>query len=58
MKHSADEDTIKKKMKLAFDFCHNMVLDVLSVFPRFKDVKGLVIIFFIILTLFWQFQIM
>lgn len=51
MKHSADEDTIKKKMKLTFDFRRNMVLDpqqssnVLSVFPRFKDVKGLVIIF-------------
>lgn len=51
MKHSADEYTIKKKMKLTFDFRRNMVLDpqqssnVLSVFPRFKDVKGLVIIF-------------
>ncbi len=51
MKHSADEDTIKKKMKLTFDFRRNMVLDpqqssnVLSVFPGFKDVKGLVIIF-------------
>lgn len=51
MKHSADEDTIKKKMKLTFDFRRNMVLDpqqssnVLSVFPRFKDVKGLVIVF-------------
>ncbi|XP_038135466.1 uncharacterized protein LOC119779760 [Cyprinodon tularosa] len=48
MKHSADEDTIKKKMKLTFDFRRNMVLDpqqssnILSVFPRFKDVKGLV----------------
>ncbi|XP_062253507.1 uncharacterized protein LOC133962083 [Platichthys flesus] len=48
MRHSADEDTIKKKMKLTFDFRRNMVLepqqssDVLSVFPRFKDVKGLV----------------
>lgn len=51
IKHSADEDTIKKKMKLTFDFCRNMGLDpqqssnVLSVFPHFKDVKGLVIIF-------------
>lgn len=50
IKHSADEDTIKKKMKLTFDFRRNMVLDpqqssnVLSIFPRFKDVKGLVII--------------
>ncbi|KAK0135073.1 hypothetical protein N1851_029111 [Merluccius polli] len=48
MKHCPDEDTIKKKMKLTFDFRRNMVLDpqqssnVLSVFPRFKDVKGLV----------------
>ncbi|XP_054914602.1 uncharacterized protein LOC129378319 [Poeciliopsis prolifica] len=48
IKHSADEDTIKKKMKLTFDFRRNMVLDpqrssnILSVFPRFKDVKGLV----------------
>ncbi|XP_014833635.1 PREDICTED: uncharacterized protein LOC106911361 [Poecilia mexicana] len=48
MKHSVDEDTIKKKMKLTFDFRRNMVLDplqsnnILSVFPRFKDVKGLV----------------
>ncbi len=51
IKHTADEDTVKKKMKLTFDFRRNMVLDpqqssnVLSVFPRFKDVKGLVIIF-------------
>ncbi|XP_027132283.1 uncharacterized protein LOC109136798 isoform X2 [Larimichthys crocea] len=48
MKHCPDEDTIKKKMKLTFDFRRNMVLDpqqssnVLSLFPRFKDVKGLV----------------
>lgn len=54
MKQSADEDTIKKKMKLTFDFCRNMVLDpqqssdVLSVFPRFKDVKCLVIFFSLI----------
>ncbi|XP_054906054.1 uncharacterized protein LOC129372662 [Poeciliopsis prolifica] len=47
IKHSADEDKIKK-MKLTFDFRRNMVLDpqrssnILSVFPRFKDVKGLV----------------
>ncbi|XP_028292894.1 uncharacterized protein LOC114455712 [Gouania willdenowi] len=27
MKHCPDEDTIKKKMKLTFDFRHNMVLD-------------------------------
>ncbi|KAL6463627.1 hypothetical protein MHYP_G00280180 [Metynnis hypsauchen] len=48
MKHLADEDIIKKKMKLTFDFRRNMILDpeqssnVLSVFPRFKDIKGLV----------------
>ncbi|KAF7229743.1 transcript variant X1 [Nothobranchius furzeri] len=49
IKYSADEDTIKKKMKLTFDFRRNIVLDpelsrstVLSVFPRFKDVQGLV----------------
>nr|XP_054595270.1 uncharacterized protein LOC129162907 [Nothobranchius furzeri] len=48
MKHSADEDTVKKKMKLTFDFHRNIVLDpdqssnILSVFPRFRDVKGLV----------------
>lgn len=48
MKHSADEDTVKKKMKLTFAYRHNMVLDpllssnILSVFPRFKDIKGLV----------------
>ncbi|XP_032446177.1 uncharacterized protein LOC116737241 isoform X1 [Xiphophorus hellerii] len=48
IKHSADKDTIKKKMKLTFDFRRNTVLypqqpsNILSVFPRFKDVKGLV----------------
>lgn len=48
MKQCPDEDTIKKKMKLTVDFRRNMVLDpqqssnVLSVFPRFKDVTGLV----------------
>ena len=51
MKHCPDEDIIKKKMKLTFDFRRNMVLDpqqssnVPSVFPRFKDVKDLVIDF-------------
>lgn len=39
---------IKKKMKLTFDYCRNMVLDpmqssdILTVFPRFKDIKGLI----------------
>lgn len=48
MCHSSDEDTIKKKMKLTFDFRRNMVLDpmqsneILTIFPRFKDIKGLV----------------
>ncbi|XP_026027933.1 uncharacterized protein LOC113024804 [Astatotilapia calliptera] len=47
MEHSADEDTVKK-MKLTFVYRHNMVLDlllsrnILSVFPRFKDIKGLI----------------
>ena len=53
MKHSADEDMVKKKMKLTFAYRHNMVLDtqlssnILSEFPRFKDVKGLVIIHYL-----------
>ncbi|XP_039866662.1 uncharacterized protein LOC120720879 isoform X2 [Simochromis diagramma] len=48
MKHSADEDTVKKKMKLTFVYRHSMVLDlllssnILSVSPRFKDIKGLI----------------
>ncbi|XP_056438927.1 uncharacterized protein LOC130375809 isoform X3 [Gadus chalcogrammus] len=48
MRHSADEDLVKKKMKLTFFHRRNMLLDpqqssnILSVFPRFKDVKGLV----------------
>ncbi|GAA6094030.1 uncharacterized protein LOC120466801, partial [Tachysurus ichikawai] len=48
MKHSADEDTVKKKMKLTFDYRRKLVLDpmqssdILTVFPRFKDVKGLI----------------
>ncbi|XP_056128018.1 uncharacterized protein LOC130105842 [Rhinichthys klamathensis goyatoka] len=48
MNHSADEDAVKKKMKLTFDYRRNMVLDpmqssdILTVFPRFKDVKGLI----------------
>ena len=52
IKHSADEDVIRKKMKLTFDFRRNMILDpqqssnILSVFPRFKDVKGLVIVLY------------
>ncbi|KAJ8378467.1 hypothetical protein AAFF_G00239310 [Aldrovandia affinis] len=48
MKHSADEDIVKNKMKLTFDHRRNMILDpqqscnILFEFPRFKDVKGLV----------------
>lgn len=48
MHHSSDEDTIKKKMKLTFDYRHNMVLDpmqsneILTIFSRFKDIKGLI----------------
>ncbi|KAI2646880.1 N-acetyldiaminopimelate deacetylase [Labeo rohita] len=48
MSHSSDEDAIKKKMKLTFDYRRNMVLDpmqssdTLTVFPRFKDIKGLI----------------
>ncbi|KAK2845983.1 hypothetical protein Q7C36_010837, partial [Tachysurus vachellii] len=44
----ASFEAIKKKMKLTFDFRHNMVLDpmqssdILTVFPRFKDIKGLI----------------
>lgn len=48
MKLTTDEDTVKRMMKLTFDVRRNMVLDpqqwssVLSVFPRFTDVTGLV----------------
>nr|XP_057907985.1 uncharacterized protein LOC131104634 isoform X1 [Doryrhamphus excisus] len=48
MKHSADEDTVRKKMKLTFVHRRNMVLvpqqssNILSDFPRFKDIRGLV----------------
>lgn len=52
MKHSTDEETVKKKMKLTFPHRCKLVSDphqssnILSAFPRFKDVKGLVIIIF------------
>lgn len=52
MKHSTDEETVKKKMKLTFPHRRKLVLDphqssnILSAFPRFRDVKGLVIIIF------------
>ncbi|XP_045074996.1 uncharacterized protein LOC121558851 isoform X1 [Coregonus clupeaformis] len=53
MKHSADADTIKKKMELTFVYRRKMILDpqqssnILSEFPRFKDVKSLVIMLFL-----------
>ncbi|XP_033821811.2 uncharacterized protein LOC117370482 [Periophthalmus magnuspinnatus] len=48
MTHSADENTVKKKMKQTFAYRRSMVLDsqlssnILSHFPRFKDVTGLI----------------
>ncbi|XP_055081790.1 uncharacterized protein LOC117380688 [Periophthalmus magnuspinnatus] len=48
MTHSADENTVKKKMKQTFAYRQSMVLDsqlssnVLSYLPRFKDVTGLI----------------
>lgn len=52
MKYCTDEATIKQKMTMTFQHRRSMVLDgekssdVLTEFPRFKDVKGLVITFF------------
>lgn len=52
MKYSSDEATIKNKMKMTFDYRRKMVLDeirssdVLTEFPRFKDIKGLVTLIF------------
>ena len=49
MKYSSDEAAIKQKMKTTFGYRRRMVFDeersseVLTEFPRFKDVKGLVI---------------
>ncbi|KAL6480290.1 hypothetical protein MHYP_G00113230 [Metynnis hypsauchen] len=48
MKHSSDEALVKEKMRLTFSYRQKMVhdpqkcSDMLSVFPRFKDVKGLI----------------
>ncbi|XP_076613140.1 uncharacterized protein LOC143336740 [Chaetodon auriga] len=48
LKHSADEDTVREKMKATFSYRHSMVndekrtADVFSVFPRFLDTPGLV----------------
>lgn len=52
MKYCTDEATIKEKMKITFEYSRSMVLneerssDVLTEFPRFKDIKGLVIDYF------------
>lgn len=48
LRHSADEDTIREKMKATLIYRHSMVndekkaADVFSVFPRFLDTPGLV----------------
>ncbi|XP_076135851.1 uncharacterized protein LOC143118682 isoform X2 [Alosa pseudoharengus] len=48
MKHSADEEIVKQKMKSTFRYRRNMIEDpdrcgdVLAEFSRFKDVKGLI----------------
>lgn len=48
LKHSADDDTVREKMKATFQYRHSMVHDekkapdVFSVFPRFLDTPGLV----------------
>ena len=50
MKHSADESKVKKKMTQTCEHRRSMVLDkqessnILSHFPRFRDVRGLVTI--------------
>lgn len=49
MRYCTDEAAIKQKMKMTFQHRRSMVLDaekssdLLTEFPRFKDVKGLVI---------------
>ncbi|XP_057706986.1 uncharacterized protein LOC130924435 [Corythoichthys intestinalis] len=48
LRHSADENTIREKMKATFNYRHSMVSDdrkspdVFSVFPRFLDTPGLI----------------
>ncbi|XP_045079230.1 uncharacterized protein LOC123491668 [Coregonus clupeaformis] len=48
MKHSSDEETVKQKMKLTFEYRKKMTHDpskcstILTEFPRFLDVKGLI----------------
>lgn len=52
MKHSSNEAAVRQKMKMTFEHRRKMVLekdkssDVLTEFPRFKDIKGLVIYHF------------
>ena len=49
MKYCSDEASVKQKMKITFEYRRQIVLDeekssdVLTEFPRFQDVKGLVI---------------
>lgn len=48
MKQSSNEAAVRQKMKMTFKHRRQMVLDdkssdVLTEYPRFKDVKGLVI---------------
>ncbi|XP_030279373.1 uncharacterized protein LOC115585259 isoform X2 [Sparus aurata] len=48
LRHSADEDTIREKLKTTFIYCRSMVndekkaADVFLVFPRFLDTPGLI----------------
>ncbi|XP_041693623.1 uncharacterized protein LOC121532045 [Coregonus clupeaformis] len=48
MKHSSDEETVKQKMKLTFEYRKKMTHDpskcstILTEFPRFLDVKSLI----------------
>ncbi|XP_063062090.1 uncharacterized protein LOC134454931 [Engraulis encrasicolus] len=48
IKHSTDEEMMKRKIKLTFPHRRDLVVDphqsseIVSIFPRFKDVKGLI----------------
>ncbi|XP_045559987.1 uncharacterized protein [Salmo salar] len=48
MKHSSDEETVKQKMKLTFEYRKKMTHDpskcytILTQFPHFLDVKGMI----------------
>lgn len=52
MKHSSSEAAVRQKMKMTFEHRRQMVLDedkasdVLTEFPRFKDIRGLVTDYF------------